>query len=806
MPGENGRSHTENAVRPNGPAPLSVLLVVAAFAGIAVAQETAPDTAPHITPNAAPNAAPDTTPGAAPGAAPDTTPNAASDATPDTTPAGFAAEPPPSARPKIALVLSGGGARGAAHIGALRVLEEMRVPVDFVVGTSIGSIIGGLYATGWTPDEMERLLTTIDWNRQVFDDRVVRTAKPFPRRQDDGLALLRTRLRFRGGTPYLPPGVIEGQRLDILLQSIEVASTAETDFDRFPLPYRAVAQDAVTGEAVVIGDGRLGEAMRASMAIPGIFAPVTRDGRTLIDGGGVQNLPVAVARGLGADVILAVDISSPLESKEKLGTFLSIMNQWSSFVTVGNRSQSVELLGPEDVLIVPALGDLSFLSFPRAARAVALGAEAARAKTSELQRYAVGDGAWQAFVERRRRRPDADGRPVIDEVRLVNTSRIGDRVVRPLIRIAPGTRYDGNEVSATVERLAATEWFGLVESRLSREGDRHVLTFRTPERPYSATSLEFGLNLEDDFRGGSTYALIARHQVVGFDRHGSDWTNVLQLGTTGRLATELYRPLGAKRRWFVAPAASLSLRKQPIYVEGRPVGDIEIADADASLAAGHVLGRWGEVRLGLFRNYRLAKLRGGSPDFSEVRRRAAGAAVSFALDSLDTRAFPRRGGRVEATSGYAWTSTGQRNYPHSVRAQAAWSRHRHTVAPALEYERTRGGIFSLDNAAFLGGFQRLSGLSPGELLGAKLALVRLGYYYQLSRLDLGALSQKLYAGFSIERGNTWLDADAPLSWSGLRAGGSIFAGAETFLGPAYIAYGVGEGGRRRIYFSVGGRF
>ena len=315
----------------------------------------------------------------------------------------LAAEDTAKEDPKLVLVLSGGGARGIAHIGVIRVLEELHIAPDLIVGTSMGSIIGGLYAAGWSPDEMEEIVRTIDWDN-IFTDRVDRKDRPFRRKQDDRPVLIKGRLGFDGLKPVMPSGVISGQRLELALRIIEALSPADTDFDQLPIPYRAVAADIATGESVVISSGSLATAMRASMSVPGALPPVMIDGRELVDGGIAANLPVGIAQDLGAHQIIAVDISSPLldEDDEQFESFLSVYNHLNSLLTVRNRDRDVALLQPDDVLIVPDLGDISFVSFDRAQDAVAIGEEAARLQIDQLRRFSATSRALD-----RVRRPNA---------------------------------------------------------------------------------------------------------------------------------------------------------------------------------------------------------------------------------------------------------------------------------------------------------------------------------------------------------------------------------------------------------------
>ena len=267
-------------------------------------------------------------------------------------------------RLKVGLVLSGGGARGAAHIGVLKVLRDLRVPVDFIVGTSMGAIIAGLYASGMSIEEIEKALQTIDWS-SAFRDKLDRKDRSFRRKRDDDFYLMKIKPGFRDGKLLFPSGVVQGQKIDLILKSLTLAVAHVDNFDELGIPYRAVATDIVTGDAIVLGSADLALAMRASMSVPGALSPVKIDGRLLVDGGVANNLPVDVARQLGADVVIAVDISTPLKKRDEISSMFSITGQLTGLLTRGNTEEQINSLGDNDILIIPDLGDITTAEFDR---------------------------------------------------------------------------------------------------------------------------------------------------------------------------------------------------------------------------------------------------------------------------------------------------------------------------------------------------------------------------------------------------------------------------------------------------------
>jgi NTE family protein len=709
--------------------------------------------------------------------------------------------PPPPETPKLALVLSGGGARGAAHIGVLKVLEELHIRPDLVVGTSMGSIVGGLYAAGWSPDEIEELLVSIDWN-EVFRDRVERDQRTFRRKQDDEPYLIQTKIRFKGLKPYIPGGALGGQSLELLLRSLEMQSDAPTDFDRLPIPYRAVAMDIVTGEPVVISRGSLATAMRASMSIPGAFPPVSLEGRSLVDGGSAANLPVGIAQQLGAGRIIAVDISSPLTREGEVpDDFFAVYMRLSSIMTVANRVEDSKRLGPGDVLIVPELGDITFVSFERAAEAVGLGESAARAQLDALRSFAADDERWREF-EAHHRKPAA-ARPVIDEVRLVNTSPVSDAVILAHLDIRPGEPLDHEVLRDKLLRLYNLEYFDVIRDRIEEIDGRRVLVIETPPKPHGRNIAQLGVGFVDDFEGDAGYALTVRHQMLAVNRRGGEWQNVGQLGDRGIAATSFYQPLDPGMRWFVQPGAFYYRFQQPVWSEGEALSEYVLTETRAQLDIGRVLGNWGELRLTSFYSSNDGETRSGIPIFGDVSANLAGVGGSFRIDTRNATIFPTRGWDVRARYQYSLDSLGSEvDFQQAfLAAQYAFSFGAHTVAPYVEFS-TNADKLSAFTSVNLGGLGRLSGLGTNELVGRDLAFARLRYQYRLARVDLAGIRVRLYAGATFEAGNVFNEGD-PVTWDSLRQGGSVFLGAVTPIGPLYLVYGQTDGGRDRVYFAIG---
>ncbi len=780
---------------------LITLALVFALAPLVPASAQAPSATVQAQPGTA--MAPADQPPAASGAGAAAPPSGAPQGSaPD--PSGSPGAPPAVGRPKLALVLSGGGARGAAHIGVLKVLEELHVPVDLVTGTSMGSIIGGLYATGWTPQEMEKLLVEMDWTK-VFVDRLDRDERSFRRKQDDVTYLIPLKMRFKNWKPYIPPGVLGGQRLEILLRSLEIESTGETDFDRFPIPFRAVAADIVTGETVVLGRGSLADAMRASMSIPGAFPPIELEGHRLVDGGAVANLPIRVAQGLGATSVIAVDITSPLSKKDEITSFLSVMNQQSGFLTVGNRIEDLKHVRPGDVVIRPELGDISFIDFKRATEAVGIGEAAARALASELRKFAVSDEEWAVYMARHHRRPAEE--LIVDNIELVNSSWVDDRVIEPYIEQKTGAPLDVEVLGKDIACLSGLDYFGIIREDFRRDAQGRTLVLDTPAKPYGKNSLQFGLALRDDFKGESSYTLSVRHLLLAVNRRGGEWENRAQIGTPTYFGSTFYQPLDYGMRWFVQPSIEWQQTTQSIWADGEAIAEFQFHSAVGRLEFGRVLGNWGEVRVGAFYANFSGRMRIGPPVVPPFDQGDGGLRFVFRVDTRNSTVFTRTGTLVEAVYRDSSSALGadQPFRQWQLLAGEAWTFGKNTIYPEVQIgdNLVPGAPFRFTFA--LGGLIRLSGLAQNELIGERYGLARIAYYRELTKLDLGVASIRLYVGATAEAGNVYMIGD-PVSLDTLRHGGSVFVGADTPIGPVVFAWGAADGGRRRLYLVIGESF
>jgi NTE family protein len=705
-------------------------------------------------------------------------------------------------RPRVGLVLSGGGARGAAHVGVLKVLEAERIPIDAVAGTSMGAVVGGLYASGLRATEISALVESPEW-RRAFQEPAPRDTLSFRRKSEDQNFLVDFPLGLKSGTFRLPKGLVSGQRLSQALRRVTLPVARIERFDDLPTPFRAVATDLETGEAVELAGGDLVTAMRASLSAPGVFAPVDLDGRLLVDGGLANNLPVELARQMGVDVLIVVDVGFPLRKRETLDSVATISNQMLSILIRRGSDAQRQLLQPADILLTPELGEASSFDFDIVPRAVELGEQAARASSERLAALRLPEVDYQRYLAAR----DAarGGGPRIEEIRVADDSARYARLLRAgFIDLASAEGLDEG-----LTTLFGRGNFESVDYRL-REGARgDVLELSARRNSWGPNYMRFGLNLEDDFNGNSTYNAAARVVLADIGSLAAEWAWDFQIGSEPKIATEFHIPFGDSARWFVMPQARFDLRNVPIIEGGVRQAEYRLRTTEYGVDLGREFSNWGELRVGVRRASGQARLRVGEDDRPVVEdfdlRELYG---RFSYDVLDNRNFPRRGQYLVAEWRAETPSLGSDRRADLVSFDwlLARSRGRHTGVVWTSFGTNVNSNLDTIRSLFpVGGFLNLSGLAPDSLSGRHYALARALYYRQIGRGGEGFLNVPAYAGVSLEAGNVW-DRRGDISLDSALTHGSVFVGFDTLLGPVYLGSGFGEGGENTFYLFLGRTF
>ena len=713
-------------------------------------------------------------------------------------PVSAAADAPDAERPKIGLVLSGGGARGSAHVGVLQALEELRVPIDFIAGTSMGSIIGGLYAAGYSAADIRQVLERMDWET-AFTDRPARPNRTMRKKELEKDFLIPYRVGFNGGRLELPLGAIEGQHLDQVLHRLLLPVATNRPFDELGIPFRAVATDLVTGEEVVLSRGSLADALRASMSVPGVFSPVEIAGRLLVDGGMSNNLPVSVVREMGADIVIAVDISSPMLGREELTSVLSVTEQLTNFLTRRSTDTQIESLGPEDILIVPELDGFSAADFTRVMEMLDQGYQATRERDDRLARLAL-----DAPVERRAVSATASGEIVVSFIEVDNGSVLSDELIRSRLDVSIGEPVDLAALDASVDRIYSLDVFQSVTYDFIENAQGETgLEIHARPRLWGPNYLQFGMELSSDFGGASEYTFGAAYTRNALNRLGGELRVTGSLGRIDELAFDFYQPIDSEARWYLRPELYWGQETYRLWDDGFNVARFELGGWGANLALGRNFTTEDRLQLG----YRYGKanvdLLTGTPGFPAQNIDIGELRLEYLHDGLDSVWFPSSGAQHRLEYLYATKDLGAESDFRQATVDGIMAFGLGRNRGALSYELG----YSFDDAAGierwyrLGGFGRLSGLAPDELLGRHVGLATLALYRDLSELE----RLSAYLGLTLEAGNVWEVAN-DISFDDLRYSGSLFIGADSPLGPAYLAAGYSDNGDFSIYFYLGNPF
>lgn len=712
-------------------------------------------------------------------------------------------------RPRIGLVLSGGGARGAAHVGVLKVLEEMHIPIDAIAGTSMGAVVGGLYASGMSAQEIEQLLRSLDW-QDSFSDQPPRRDLGFRRKQDDRNFLVHYALGVSNDGFKLPKGLIQGQKLSQTLRSATLPVVEIHDFDRLPIPFRAVATDLETGAPVIMGSGDLVSAMRASISAPGVFIPAERDGRLLVDGGLVHNLPVDVARQMNVDMLIVVDVTFPLFAREQLTSPLEITLQASAIMMRSRTLEQRAKLTASDIVIDPPLGTFGSTDFVHVVQAFSTGELAARSLQPRLAALSLDDAAYRNYLASRN--PRVSQPQVVSFVRTDAEARRYQGLVADVMGDAIGKPLDKGLVEQRLRSLYARDLFEsvdytVVEDTAAQPGKQTGIEFHLRRKSWGPNYIRVGLNLEDDFEGNSRYNFAARFIMTELNDLGGEWLTDGQIGSNPRFYTEFYQPLAYDHRYFFAPHLGLAVRNLEVRDANERISQYRVREYASGIDVGREMRNWGEWRFGVFRGAGSSRVRIGDETLPQQSFSSGGYFGRLSYDRLDSIFFPRHGQQAEVQWTAQRMNVGSDRDSDRVEFNGLLARsfEKHTFILSANFGATLNSQTYAQDYFSLGGFLNLSGLHSGEISGPNYGIGRLIYYRQVGRGGSGVLDVPLYVGMSAEAGNVWLQrSDAGLD--NLRKDASIFFGADTILGPVYLGAGADTSGSSAFYLFLGRTF
>jgi len=718
----------------------------------------------------------------------------------------FAADSPETKqvrRPKIGVVFGGGGAKGAAHIGVLKVLEEQKIPVDYIAGTSMGAIVGALYASGLSAGELEKVITAIDW-KDVFSGEPDRRDRDYRRKREDYEILSGLSVGIKGGKVAMPKGLIKDQKVNVLFEMLMLHASDIDDFDKLPIPFRAVAADLETGEMVVIKGGRLADAARASMSVPGVFPPVELNGRLMIDGGIVRNVPIDIVREMGADIVICIDVGKPLPARKDLGGSFAILNQMVGIMMQKNVNEQIKTLGPQDVYINPALGKLDSGDFDKAAEISRIGEKAAREKIDSLKRYSVSDSDYAAFTAHHHREQVKEVKIASVKIEMEGETKMPPEIVASRLSIKPGDTVNVDKLKKEAGIIYGTGDFERVDLNVKKEQDGYELVVKAKEKSWGPNYLRFGVALESDFEGGSSYNILLDYTRRWVNSLGAEWKTQVNLGNPTGIYSEFYQPLSAKRLFFISPNVQWKEQPYDVFDGKHRVAQYLVKSYEGGVDLGIQPWMYGEARVGL----RFAKFRAsakiGEVDLPEDHATRGAVVAAGRLDQLDNVNFPNEGylAQVGLLSSLKTLGSTDEYYKVQGSVLGAFTFKKQTVLASLSAGSHIGNELPFYDQFRLGGFLNLSGLRSNQILGQTMVLGKVITYHKVGTSFIG----DLYLGGSLESGNVWGQNEKQFDLSKLRLAGSLFVGYDTIFGPLYLAFGHADGGYNAGYFYLGRTF
>jgi NTE family protein len=700
-----------------------------------------------------------------------------------------------AARPRIGLVLGGGGARGTAHIGVLGVLEKMRVPVDCVAGTSMGSLIGGAYASGLSPQQMTERLAQVDW-RDLFNDNPEQAEMNYRERHlaqsyYPGLELgvVRNNLRMNHG-------VVGGQKIKLFFNTLIGADRGERDIKSLPLPLSIIATDIGTGERIVFREGDLPSAMRASMSVPALLSPVRYQGRYLVDGGLVDNLPVQEVKALcNADVVIAVDVGSPLIKPENVDSILAVTAQMVNVLTEQNANASRAMLRSEDIYIKPDLDGITAADFNLFREGAERGRKAAQAQAKKLRRYAVPEDQYAAWSEKLKTTPQA--LPRIDEVQIADLNHVNPEAVRKHLHVPLDQPLDVAQLQRDIGRIYGDGDYESVDYSVLRTRERNILRVTPMEKSWGPNYLRFGLNLEAASQEND-FALRAAFHKKWLNSLGGEWLTGVQVGERAALFTEWYQPLDDRQRFFIEPGLAISRNKLGIYQDDNRIAQYEIREKRASLHVGANLGVLGQFRLGrLYRDVDNS-VETGSASLPTGQVTLNGWNTVLDFNQFDQPFFPTKGWAAHARY-FKEDDLGYGKLAGDLRGAYSWGPY--ILNGRLSYVNAVKGQLPVIDAGSLGGFLNLSGFARNQILAGDTRFASIRGERIIGKMPLG-LAGDIRLGLSLEAGKA-RDRYTETNLEGWQQAAAIYLGGDTPLGPIFLGYGLATGGHSSIYLFIG---
>lgn len=694
-------------------------------------------------------------------------------------------------RPCVGLVLSGGGARGFAHAGVLRLLEEMGIRVDVVTGTSMGSMVGGAYAAGYTAGQIEDIILGVNWTKMMAS-RADRSELPWRLKLDDYKNLPNNSIMLtKDGKVEFPDSVIPSQELEIFLNDKTGPVNYVNDLSQLALPFACVATDLVTGEKVVMQkDVNLGRAMRASMSVPGAFAPVVIRDRLLVDGGLVDNLPVDLAREMGADVVIAVNVGTPLSKRNELNNVVNVMTQMVNLLTEQNVQKSLASLTKADILITPDLEGITSADFKKSRDIIDRGYAAADRMRAELERFRVSDAQWLAWETVREQSvlpATRRDKHHLAGIRVEGLETVNPDAVLAQVNLDVDKPVANADIDEATRRIWADGSFSSVRYRFEPgPAGTEVLVLEPKEKKHGTSKVRIGASLETDFKESHTFNVIFAHDWAWVNAWGGELRTELQGGQTKRIAMDFYQPIAPSFNWFLMPEIEYKWQPFDYWSQGENVARFRNETFNTALTAGYTLGRQGKVTLSTGYLYQRTNKEIGERFPSIPSSESPYISTELYLDTLDNVSFPTKGYRLDGLAGRLVDRHGGtgKTTIYSLAATYPFSLGRWTTVFHGEL-----GQAALPNVFNVGGAFRLTGSPYGRWTGSHMQLGTVRISRNMSDL-FGSPDSPIWAGVSLEAGRAWNKNDpSDENTDEWHKAVGAFVGVDSVIGPLHLMVG-----------------
>ncbi len=704
----------------------------------------------------------------------------------------------PGHRPRIALVLEGGGALGFAHIGVIRYLEEHRIPVDLVVGTSMGGLVAGFYATGQSAAQIEQLTKEIDWDQVMsgwtaFQDLSYRRKEDrvaFPNRLEFGLK--NKKLRF-------PSGLNSGHQTGLVIDRAVLAYSNEANFDKLPIPFRCVATDITEGREKVFGGGSIADALRATMAIPGVFAPVTVNGHTYADGGAVDNLPVDVARAAGAEIVIAVYLDAGPPDISAYDSFLSLAARNVSIMVSANELRNI---AAADVLISADLHGFASFSFNSGHEIIPRGYAAAQKKREMLAKLALDERQWQAYLSERDSRIRKE-LPVPQFVEVRSNNAYYSESLKESLEKYAAKPIDEPKLEASLTRLTGTGVMSSVGYSLVYRQGRPGLEVQTYEKNYGPPLLDLGFAINGANPDNVLFGMFARLTFINVGTYRAEWRNDAFFGSTYGVRSEYYLPFSRTSKWFVAPHVYAISDAFNTYSGQDRTAQYRIEHDGLGADIGYEISPRSEVRVGQDLLWLKTIRKISSDPFPNLSEREGLTSMTYRYLGADNTQIPRSGLTIEA--GFNWNQlrADLESFPQASLRSTFFLPV--SKRGSLLFAASGGTTFGVGTAALglqsfsLGGPLRLGAYGQNEVLANQFVLAQSGYEHKILPLS-PLVGEGLYAIGLIEVGKVYGNSTVA---STLPYDGTIALAARTVIGPVFFGGSLGNDNHRKWWFGVG---